>query len=46
MLRGLWTQERFTFKGDFFRINDAWLLPRPLSKDVGQLGLRQSGATE
>lgn len=31
-LRGLWTQERFTFKGDFFRINDALLLPRPLSK--------------
>lgn len=32
VLRGLWTQERFTFKGDFFRINDAWLVPRPLSK--------------
>jgi FMNH2-dependent dimethyl sulfone monooxygenase len=32
VLRGLWTQERFTFKGDFFRINDAWLVPRPVSK--------------
>ena len=32
VLRGLWTQERFTFKGDFFRINDAWLVPRPTSK--------------
>jgi FMNH2-dependent dimethyl sulfone monooxygenase len=31
VLRGLWTQERFTFKGDFFRINDAWLVPRPVS---------------
>ena len=32
VLKGLWTQERFTFKGDFFRINDAWLVPRPVSK--------------
>ncbi len=32
VLKGLWTEERFTFKGDFFRINDAWLVPRPLSK--------------
>jgi FMNH2-dependent dimethyl sulfone monooxygenase len=31
VLKGLWTQERFTFKGDFFRINDAWLVPRPVS---------------
>ena len=32
VLKGLWTEERFTFKGDFFRINDAWLVPRPISK--------------
>jgi len=32
VLRGLWTEERFTFKGDFFRINDAWLVPRPIAK--------------
>lgn len=32
VLRGLWTQERFTLKGDFFRINDAWLVPRPIAK--------------
>ena len=32
VLKGLWTQERFTFKGDFFRINEAWLEPRPVSK--------------
>jgi FMNH2-dependent dimethyl sulfone monooxygenase len=32
ILKGLWTQERFTFQGDFFRINDAWLVPRPVSK--------------
>jgi FMNH2-dependent dimethyl sulfone monooxygenase len=31
VLKGLWTQDRFTFKGDFFRINDAWLVPRPVS---------------
>jgi FMNH2-dependent dimethyl sulfone monooxygenase len=32
VLKGLWTEERFTFRGDFFRINDAWLVPRPVSK--------------
>jgi FMNH2-dependent dimethyl sulfone monooxygenase len=32
VLRGLWMQERFTFKGDFFRINDAWLVPRPIAQ--------------
>ena len=28
VLKGLWTQDRLTFKGDFYRINDGWLKPR------------------
>jgi FMNH2-dependent dimethyl sulfone monooxygenase len=32
ILKGLWTQERFDFKGFFFNINNAWLEPRPVSK--------------
>jgi FMNH2-dependent dimethyl sulfone monooxygenase len=31
VLKGLWTQDRLTFKGDFYRINDGWLKPRPVS---------------
>lgn len=32
VLKGMWTQDEFTFKGDFFRINQGWLKPRPVSK--------------
>lgn len=31
VLKGLWTEDSFTFKGDFFRINQGWLKPRPIS---------------
>lgn len=31
VLQGMWTQDEFTFKGDFFRINQGWLKPRPIS---------------
>jgi FMNH2-dependent dimethyl sulfone monooxygenase len=31
ILKGLWTQPSLTFKGDFYRINEAWLKPRPIS---------------
>lgn len=31
ILKGLWTQESLTFKGDFYRINEGWLKPRPVS---------------
>jgi len=31
VLKGLWTQDRLTFKGDFYRINEGWLKPRPTS---------------
>ena len=31
VLKGLWTQDSLTFKGDFYRINEGWLKPRPTS---------------
>jgi FMNH2-dependent dimethyl sulfone monooxygenase len=31
VLKGMWTQDEFTLKGDFFRINQGWLKPRPVS---------------
>lgn len=32
VLKGLWTQQRFNFKGDFYRVNEGWLKPLPASK--------------
>jgi dimethylsulfone monooxygenase len=32
VLKGLWTQDSLTFKGDFYRINEGWLKPRPISQ--------------
>lgn len=29
-LRGIWTQDNFTFRGDFYRFNDYTLKPKPL----------------
>ena len=31
-LKGIWTQDHFTFKGDFYRFNDYTLSPKPLQK--------------
>jgi len=30
VLRGLWVEEEFTFQGDFYRIHDAWIQPKPI----------------
>lgn len=32
VLKGLWTEEAFTFHGDFYRINGAPLEPKPIQK--------------
>lgn len=32
VLKGLWTEDRFTFKGDFYRINEAPLKPKPVQR--------------
>jgi dimethylsulfone monooxygenase len=29
VLRGLWNEETFSYRGDFYRIHEAWLAPRP-----------------
>lgn len=31
-LKGIWTQDNFTFKGDFYRFNDYTLQPKPVQK--------------
>lgn len=31
VLRGLWTQDQFTYKGDFYRLNETPLKPKPIS---------------
>jgi len=32
VLKGLWTEDTFTFKGDFYRINEAPLKPKPVQR--------------
>ena len=32
VLKGIWTQDNFTFKGDFYRFNDYTLSPKPVQK--------------
>lgn len=32
VLKGLWTEEEFHFKGDFYRINGGWVKPKPISQ--------------
>ncbi|WP_227394873.1 dimethylsulfone monooxygenase SfnG [Jeotgalibacillus aurantiacus] len=41
VLRSLWTEETTTFKGDFYRINDAPLKPKP--EQGGNLPIFQGG---
>jgi len=32
VVKGIWTQDHFTYKGDFYRFNDYTLSPKPLQK--------------
>lgn len=32
VLRGLWTEEQFTYRGDFYRVNQAPLKPKPVKQ--------------
>ena len=32
VLKGIWTQDNFTYKGDFYRFNDYTLSPKPVQK--------------
>ncbi len=31
VLKGMWTEEPFHFRGDFYRINGGWVKPKPIS---------------
>jgi dimethylsulfone monooxygenase len=33
VLKGLWMEEEFHFKGDFYRINGGWVKPQPISNN-------------
>ncbi len=33
ILRGLWTEDEFHIKGDFYRINGGWVKPRPVNQN-------------
>jgi len=31
VLKGMWTEDEFHFRGDFYRINGGWVKPKPIS---------------
>ncbi|MEP0914910.1 dimethyl sulfone monooxygenase SfnG [Leptolyngbya sp. GB1-A1] len=33
VLKGLWTEDEFHFKGDFYRINGGWVKPKPINQN-------------
>ncbi|MCP6758818.1 MAG: dimethyl sulfone monooxygenase SfnG [Fischerella sp. CENA71] len=33
VLKGMWTEDDFHFKGDFYRINGGWVKPRPVNQN-------------
>ncbi len=33
VLKGMWTEEEFHFKGDFYRINGGWVKPKPINQN-------------
>jgi len=37
VLKGIWTQDNFTFRGDFYRFNNYTLSPKPLQKPHPQI---------
>lgn len=32
VLKGMWTEDEFHFRGDFYRINGGWVKPKPISQ--------------
>jgi len=43
VMRGLWTQESFTFEGEYFRLHDAFVLPKPVQKPSPPLMIGGNG---
>ena len=37
VLKGMWTEEEFHFKGDFYRINGGWVKPKPIAQPHPEL---------
>ena len=37
VLKGMWTEEEFHFRGDFYRINGGWVKPKPESRPYPEL---------
>jgi dimethylsulfone monooxygenase len=37
VLKGMWTEDEFHFKGDFYRINGGWVKPKPISSPHPEL---------
>ncbi|MBG1270554.1 dimethylsulfone monooxygenase SfnG [Nostoc sp. WHI] len=33
VLKGMWTEEEFHFRGDFYRINGGWVKPKPINQN-------------
>lgn len=33
VLKGMWTEDNFQFRGDFYRINGGWVKPRPINQN-------------
>ncbi|WP_373529549.1 dimethylsulfone monooxygenase SfnG [Nostoc sp.] len=33
VLKGMWTEEEFHFRGDFYRINGGWVKPKPIHQN-------------
>jgi probable F420-dependent oxidoreductase len=43
VIRSLWTRERTTFEGEFYRLNEAFSVPKPLQKPYPPILLGGSG---
>jgi F420-dependent oxidoreductase-like protein len=43
IVRGLWTSDRFTFKGKYYSVTDAVCLPRPLQKPSPRIHIAGRG---
>jgi probable F420-dependent oxidoreductase len=43
VIKGLWTESRTTFDGEFYRLKDAFLVPRPLQTPLPPIMLGGSG---
>ena len=46
VMKGMWTEEEFTFYGDFYQINQAPMLPKPLHRPVVFQGGNSTDARE